>query len=188
MKFDGVLLEGSRSDPATYLNVFHNWFRMIMVESFGRHYARQSKRWLQPLTYAFIDFPGSRYRQRMSPDHTGLYDMTHYRGSSEYLRSGLLHIHAVMALTPGQGQACRQLILNSGSLPNDRFGEIDAQPFDPNKGSLVQLVDYSMKGAVLIGSAGPSDCWEPFPRFSIKDSNKSSKVAHRQSEGSSLVR
>lgn len=189
IKFEGL---GSRYDPTTYLNIFHNWFRTIMMEGLGPHYGRKSKRIHQPLAFAFVDFPGSRYRgqHEVNTDQqaqSGLYDRTRNHGSSEFLKSGPLHIHAVVALRPGPGQVCRLPILNSVSLPKSKFGRIDVQPFDPNKGTLQNLIEYSMKGAIQIGSATPSDCWEQFPRYR-KASPKPSTVAHRQSEGLSLVR
>lgn len=165
MKFDGVDLNRSRSSPSTYLNQYGEWYHRVMQDSFGKHLGR--KRRLQPLSYAFIDIPGSRYRRSCSTDpeaNAGLYERTQHRGAVEYLNSGLLHVHGVIALVPGPGQACLMPMVTSPSLPRTReLGDIEISRFDPSRGSLQNLIEYSMKGAVQVGSLVKEDCWGLFP-------------------------
>lgn len=198
MKFDGLILPGSRSDPSTYLDIFARWYRSVIIDSFGRHYARASKKALQPLTYAFVDFPGSRYQQssQLNKDclaQVSLFDKTRHRGPSVVLKSGLLHVHALMALQPGQGRACRLRFaasnyLDATVIQEPQFADIDVQSFDPKKGSLENLADYAMKGATQMGPTSGSDWWDVLPRLNRTNTKPTSMVAHRQLEGSSLVR
>mgnify|MGYP003392467718 CR=1 FL=1 len=150
MKFDSVKLEGSRNDPATYLTAYGDWFHSIMVRSFGNNLGR--KRHLQPVSYAFVDFSASRGRSKINP--------------GEMVRAGLLHLHAVIALRPGDGQACRLPFLVAGSAHRQRqFGDVKVTPFDPAQGSLENMIAYFKKGADAIGPFARSDCFDVFPRF-----------------------
>jgi hypothetical protein len=164
MKFDGIDLKSSRSSPSTYLNQYGEWYHRLMQDAFGKHLGR--KRRLQPLSYAFIDFPGSRLGRNptVSDEPVGLNDLTQHREITDYLNSGLLHVHAVMSLLPGPGQACRLGMLASTSTQSREFGEIEISQFDPKLGSLQNLVAYSMKGAIQLGSMIKDDCWGLFPR------------------------
>jgi hypothetical protein len=95
----------------------------------------------------------------------GLNDLTQHREITDYLNSGLLHVHAVLSLLPGPGRACRLQMLESTSTQQTReLGEIEISQFDPQLGSLQNLVAYSMKGAVQLGSMIKDDCWGLFPR------------------------
>jgi hypothetical protein len=198
MKFDGLTLLGSRSDPSTYLNIFASWYQSIIIKSFGRHYSRPSKLALQPLTYAFVDFPGSRYHRQHSRNKrllakVNVHDRTRHRGSSVILKSGPLHVHALMAVKPEQGQACRlpfltSKFLNSRIAGRPQFGDIDIQAFDPNKGSLENLAEYAMKGATQMGPSSRSDWWDILPRINRTKPKPLSTMAHRQAEGSALMR
>ena len=166
MNFGGVDLNGSRSDPSTYLNVYGDWYRKIMQQSFGNNLGR--KRWQQPISYAFIDFPGSRYKLRHKRDLSaslGLHDRTVRRDAQEYLNGELLHVHAIVALIPERGQACRSLIVNCKSSELFwKFGNIDVASFDPAQGSLENMIAYCKKGSDQLGSQIHSDCWQLFPR------------------------
>jgi hypothetical protein len=165
MKFDGVDLKSSTSSPSTYLDHYGEWYHRLMQDSFGRHLGR--KRRLQPLSYAFIDFSGSRFPRNLAPrgEPACLNDLTQHREIADYLNSGRLHIHAVLALVRGPGQACRLRMLTSPSLQRTReLGEIEISQFNPKRGSLQNLVSYSMKGAVQLGSMIKDDCWGLFPR------------------------
>jgi hypothetical protein len=174
-KFDGVTLGGSRSDPSSYLAKFADWYHSTMQISFGRHLGR--KRTIQPITYAFIDFPGSRNHrqssdlsmsagQRALSGQRGVYDHTRYQdGRADFLKCDLLHVHAVMALVPDKGQACRvHLTTPHANSKRGNFGDVEISPFDPALGSLDTMIEYAMKGAVRIGSHYKSDCWTFLPK------------------------
>lgn len=151
MKFESVDLRGSRQDPASYLNAYDDWFRTLMIASFGNNLGR--KRHLQPLSYAFLDFPNSRGSNPV-----------HHR--SELLKSGLLHIHAVIALQLGAGQMCRIPLLVAGSahrLP--QFGDVKVEPFDPSRGTLANMVTYFKKGSDAVGTYCRADGYDVFPRY-----------------------
>lgn len=137
MKFESIELNGSRQDPSSYLNVYDDWFRSLMITSFGNNLGR--KRHLQPLSYAFLDFPNSRGSNPVP-------------NRSELLQSGLLHVHAVIALRLGPGQACRRSLLVAGSAHQlRRFGDVKVEPFDPLLGSLENMITYFKKGADAVG-------------------------------------
>jgi hypothetical protein len=122
-----------------------------MITSFGNNLGR--KRHLQPLSYAFLDFPNSRGRNPV-----------HHR--SEFLESGLLHIHAVIALRLRAGQLCRRPLLVAGSAHRlRRFGDVKVEPFDPSRGSLANMVTYFKKGSDAVGSYCRTDGYDVFPRY-----------------------
>ncbi len=150
MKFESISLQGSRADPASYLNAYDRWFRTQLIRSIGNNLGR--KRHLQPLSYAFVDFPGSRGQSIANP--TASYD--------------LLHIHAVVAIRPGPGQVCRLPFLVAGSAHADPdFGDVKVTPFDPSLGSLENMVGYFKKGSDAVGRFCRSDCFDVFPRFKV---------------------
>lgn len=196
MKFDGLNFPGLRNDPSTYLNIFAAWYQSVIIKSLGRHYARPTKRIHQPLTYAFVDFPSSRYRRPQNQDRlaqVNLFDRTRHRGSSVVLRSGVLHVHALMALKPGPGQVCRlpfatSKFLDANIVQPPQFIDIDVRAFDPKIASLENLAEYAMKGATQMGPFSGSDWWDILPRLNSTKPKPFSNMAHRQSEGSSLVR
>ena len=120
-----------------------------MIQSFGNHLGR--KRHMQPLSYAFLDYANSRGQ---TFGHAG-----------ELFLSGLLHIHAVVALRLGRGQACRPfLIARAIQAPDDRFSDIRIEAFDPLRGSLANMIAYFKKGADVIGTRYRSDAYDVFPR------------------------
>jgi hypothetical protein len=150
-KFESVELNGSRQDPSSYLNAYDAWFRSLMITSFENNLGR--KRHLQPLSYAFLDFPNSRGNNPVP-------------NRSELLRSGLLHVHAVIALRLGTGQACRRSLLVAGSAHQLRqFSDVKVEPFDPSRGSLENMVTYFKKGADAAGSFHRCNAYDVFPRF-----------------------
>lgn len=151
MKFESVELLGSRQDPSTYLNAYGRWFHDLMIEAFGNNLGR--KRHMQPISYAFVDVPLSRGNCPRQNAH-------------ELLKSGLVHIHAVIALRPGGGQKLRRPLLVAGSAHQlRRYGDVLIEPFDPAKGSLENLIKYCMKGAEAVGRFHRSDTYDLFPRF-----------------------
>lgn len=152
MKFESVHFEAgeSRNDPATYLKKYRDWFESLIIQAFGNNLGR--KRYMQPLSFSFVDFPGSK--GAMSEDE-----------AARHLNFGLLHVHAVVALRPDAGQAFRRPLMVAGSAHQlRRFGEVKVEPYDPSKGSLENMIEYCKKGAELIGSRHRSDCYELLPR------------------------
>lgn len=150
MRFESVELHGSPQDAATYLSKYRSWFHRLMIQAFGNNLGR--KKHLQPISYAFLDFPGSRGSQS-----EGRVD--------EIMKSGLLHIHAVIALRLGAGQACRMPLMVAGSAHQLRgFGDVKVEQYDPERGSLENMIAYFMKGADAIGSRLRSDAYEVLPR------------------------
>lgn len=151
MKFESIELKGSRQNPSSYLDAYDDWFRSLMITSFGNNLGR--KRHLQPLSYAFLDFPNSRGSNPVP-------------NRSELLQSGLLHVHAVIALRLGAGQVCRRSLLVAGSVHRlRRFGDVKVEPFDPSRGSLENMIAYFKKGADAVGSYHRGDAYDMFPRF-----------------------
>ena len=150
MKFESTELQGPHNDPATYLSKYRSWFHWLMIQSFGNNLGR--KKHLQPMSYAFLDFSNSRgSRSESSVD--------------EIMKSGLLHIHAVIALRPGAGQACRMPLMVAGSAHQlRRFGDVKVEQYQAERGSLENMIQYFMKGAERIGSRLRSDAYEVLPR------------------------
>lgn len=163
MKFDRRMFfnpfDDSRipmNDPESYLTFFDDWFRQQVINTIGiRNIGRPNKRALQPLSYACVDFSNSRGKL---PDHfsTGL------------LNSGLLHIHAVVAIRPGPGYQHRLRFLAAGhGAPSRRFGDVKVEPFNPSRGSLENMIEYISKGARVIGTKIKSETYDVFPRHRI---------------------
>ncbi|MFT6669893.1 MAG: hypothetical protein ACJAVZ_001355 [Afipia broomeae] len=151
MKFDSAHFDfnESKRDPANYLTKYRDWFTRLVVEACGNNMGR--KRYQQPLSVSYIDFPGSK--GTMSA-----------KEAANFLNFGLLHVHAVVALRP-EGQAFRRPLLVAGSAHQlRRFGEVKVEPYDPEKGSLEKMIQYCSKGAELIGPRHRSDCYELLPR------------------------
>ncbi len=148
MKFESAELHGRRDDLETYLSKYRSWFQRLMIQSFGNNLGR--KKHQQPISYAFLDFPGSRGSQSECR-------------VDELMKSELLHVHAVIALRPGPGQACRTPLVAAGSA-HRRFGDVKVEQFDPARGSLENMIQYFMKGAEVIGSRLRSDAYELLPR------------------------
>lgn len=178
LKFESIDLDESRRDPATYLDVYGRWLHSQMIKALGNNLGR--KRHLQPFSCAFVDVPGSRGLQRNPP--------------SEAIESGLLHIHAVVAIRPGKGEICRLPLLVAGSTHRSReFGDVEVKPLDPSRGSLENMIEYFKKGAEAIGSRYRSDCYEVFPRVRIARLDKTAAIspvntaASDQKKSSSVV-
>jgi len=151
MKFESVYFypNESKRDPANYLTKYRDWFTRLVIEAFGNNIGR--KRYQQPLSVSYVDFPGSK-------------GMMSSREAGEFLNFGLLHVHAVVALRP-EGQSFRRPLLVAGSAHQlRRFGEVKVEPYDPGKGSLETMIQYCSKGAELIGSQHRNDCYELLPR------------------------
>lgn len=152
MKFESVYFDPneSKKDPANYLTKYRDWFTRLVIEACGNNMGR--KRYQQPLSFSFVDFPGSKGRLSSSE-------------ASELLNFGLLHVHAVIAIRPGAGQAfCRPLLVAGSAHQLRRFGEVKVEPYNPAQGSLENMIEYCKKGADLIGSRHRSDCYELLPR------------------------
>jgi hypothetical protein len=158
-KYDSVTFEEgeSRSDSQTYLNRYGELYRHINVQSFGKNNLGRVKAY-QPLSFAFVDYPDSRDDKEIS--------------SNELRRRGQLyklHVHAIVALKPG-GQVCRRPLLVAGSghqLP--KYGEVKVEAFNPEKGSLENMIEYCAKGAIGVDHGRAfGDLWELFPRLRSK--------------------
>jgi hypothetical protein len=125
------------------------------ISEFGRFYFKiakyllgnslNKKRPLQPLTYAFTDYEGSR------------------NGSSDADRSLMPHIHALMLVRPEHLRKFHFAIFNAW-MPSIR--DIQFKPYSPTKGTLENLVAYCMKGYVQQRSnrADREDLWAIFPK------------------------
>lgn len=139
-----------------YLDAYDRFYRYLLTQSLGPNFRRH--RHLQPLSYAFIDFPGSRGRR----------DTGRRISRAMLLGSGRLHIHAVIAIRPGEGQRCiqplRRMLLGFDS-DLKKFGDVRISHFDPDEG-LVNLVDYCSKGAQAVDDLYAwGDMHELFPRL-----------------------
>lgn len=158
-KYESDDLEGSPEHPAAYLDGYNDWFQTQLREVFPNNLGRKKK--IQPLSFAFVDMPGSRGRKNIS--------------ASELKTSELLHVHAVIAIRPGDGMIFRQQFLDAGKLK--RFGDVKVEPFDPSRGSLENMIEYFKKGSDAIGSLCRSDAYDIFPRFRIKSPSLSQSVS-----------
>lgn len=134
-----------------YFDVFDRWCRYLNLRSFGRKFYRSKDD--QPLIYAFIDFPGSRRRERIS--------------KAEMLSLGRLHLHAIVGVRPGKGQQCIQPLRhmkNGFDKDLKPFGDVNIRHYDPEQG-LVNLIDYCSKGAQAVSCRNAwDDMHEVFPR------------------------
>jgi len=116
--------------------------RYLLGNNFNR------KRRLQPLTYAFADFEGSRQRQ---------FDPIH---------NELQHVHALMLITPSYLANFRFVILDPrlrswiGSIK-----DIQIENFSADEGTLEDLVSYCMKGhdQAAKSYSQREDLWKIFP-------------------------
>lgn len=149
MKFESVFLQCSKENPESYLKHNREWYHWLMRSTIGNNLGR--KKHLQPLCWSFVDFPGSK--GAMTEKRVG-----------ECLKSGLLHIHSVIALKLGDGQILRRPLLVAGSAHQlRRFGEVKVERYDPKRGSLERMIEYCKKGSDLIGSRHCSDCYDLLP-------------------------
>lgn len=146
-KYESIDLDGSHDDPGAYLDGYNDWFEIQLREVFPNNLGRKKK--IQPISFAFVDIPGSRGRTNIS--------------ASELKASGLLHVHAVIAIRPGDGMIFRQQFLDAGKLK--RFGDVKVTPFDSSLGSLENMIAYFKKGSDAIGSKCRGDAYDIFPRF-----------------------
>src|SRR3569623_589436 len=139
-----------------YLDAYDRWCRHMIKEAFGRNFHRWPHD--QPLSYAFIDFEGSRSRERIS--------------MGELLNIDLLHVHAVIALRPGNGQRCQQALRRPQTpLEKSAVGDILIEPFDPARGTFANAMEYFSKGITLVEDRNAwGEMFEQFPRFSVKES------------------
>ncbi len=158
-RYESDDLDGSHDDPAAYLDGYNDWFVMRLREVFRNNLGRKKK--IQPLSIAFVDMPGSRGRKSIS--------------ASELKASELLHVHAVIAIRPGDGMIFRQQFLDAGKLK--RFGDVKVAPFDPSLGSLENMIEYFKKGSDAVGTRCRSDAYDLFPRFRTKSPSLSLSVS-----------
>lgn len=105
--------------------------------------------------------------------------------ASELKASGLLHVHAVIAIRPGDGSVFRQQFLDAGKLK--RFGDVKVTPFDPSLGSLENMIEYFKKGSDAVGTRYKSDAYDIFPRFRAKSASLSLDVSQSVSRSTNLV-
>jgi hypothetical protein len=95
----------------------------------------------------------------------GVYDRTkELENRAPYNKGDPLHIHALLLLRPGYGQACREVIQDYARIANsDPRGLIDMQFPDPSR-SLVGLASYCFKGVDEIATKTGKEAWTTFPR------------------------
>lgn len=137
-----------------YLDAYDRFNRYLLTQSFGPNFRR--KKHLQPLSYAFIDFSGSRGRR----------DRGERVSRATLLGSGRLHIHAVVAVRPDEGQRCihpLRHMLNGFDDELKKFGDVRIGHYDPTKG-LFNLIDYCSKGAQAVDDRHAwGDMYQVFP-------------------------
>lgn len=112
----------------------------------GSHLNR--KRRLQPLTYAFVDFEGSR------------------QGQSDPINNEFPHVHALMLLAPRCLEKFRLAIFEPrlrswiGSIK-----ELHIENFSADEGAVEDLVTYCMKGHYQAAKSYSQreDLWKIFP-------------------------
>ena len=168
-KYETDDLDGSRDDPAAYLGGYNDWFQTQLREVFPNNLGRKKN--IQPLSFAFVDMSGSRGRKNIS--------------ALELKASGLLHVHAVIAIRPGDGMIFRQQFLDAGKLK--RFGDVKVTPFDPSLGSLENMFEYFKKGSDAIGSRCRADAYDIFPRFRTKSPSLSPDVSQSTPRSTKIV-
>ena len=149
-KWGSLLRSGLAERKRTQLSEFGKFYFKISKYLLGNNLGR--KRPLQPLTYAFTDFEGSR------------------SGKSDALKSQMPHIHALMLVRPNHLAAFQQLpIFETSKRTKVWFSsikDIETEPFSPMKGSVEDLASYCMKGCAqtLRDYAGRDDLWAVFPK------------------------
>lgn len=109
------------------------WFRWVylrLCQILMNHYQR--KPWLQPLCFAFFDYPGSKQG---------------YRYSRESVRP---HVHSLLFLHPETSARFWALSIDQikQTLEHSFDGviEVNLSVYDPNKRSLGGLISYAAKG------------------------------------------
>jgi hypothetical protein len=105
------------------------WFRRLSKEAFGKHIERVTE--LQPLGYIFADFDGTR-----QSGGRGGYGLT----------TGFPHVHGVLLIMPDKGQEFRRVLLSDGFKKTTTIRDVEIKQFDPDQGSLTNLMSYCMKG------------------------------------------
>jgi hypothetical protein len=156
----------SRSDSQTYLKRYGDWLHSLIRISFGNHPIR--KKQFQPVSLAFVDYPGSRKDKYISSDELRRHGRFHK-----------LHIHAIIALKP-DGQEFRRSLMAAGSGHQLRkYGDVMVEAFDPAKGSLKNMIEYCAKGAMGVDHGWAfGDMWDVFPKF--RDKTKVASANHNK--------
>ena len=125
---------------------FGKFYFLLSRRLLGNNLSR--KRRLQPLTYAFIDFEGSR------------------SGKSDALNSAMPHIHALMLVLPQHIEAFNDLHSEQFarvSVPT--IVDMHADRFSTARGGVETLISYSMKGFLQTPKEyfAREDLWSLFP-------------------------
>jgi hypothetical protein len=162
---DLPVFPGSATSPAILLQEFGKIYFRLVKHMLGNHLYRKRKQ--QPLTYAFVDFEGTRSSKPMQ----------------DVLKCKFPHVHAVMLVPP----KCMTPVLSEGSpiphsksfywairnpsvfcLPSirDPHRDFQVEQFDPAKSTLENLISYCMKGYLQVPQSyvGREDLWAVFPR------------------------
>jgi hypothetical protein len=124
--------------PEAVLADFGKTYFDFLKRMYGNNLGRKTS--IQPLTYACLDFAGSR--------------------SGSCFGAELPHIHALMLAHPRDTKGIRSLSRVCPLLEN-------AQPYDPATGSLENLATYCVKGLFASGRADSarSHLWDVYPKI-----------------------
>ena len=147
VSFDLRKVTDFRSESPTQLTEFGRLHFKISQYLLGNNLNRKRRR--QPLTYAFVDFEGSRL------------------GKSDAIHSELPHIHALTLVAPKYLAKFRSAIFEArlrswvGSI-----NKIQIKNYSEDEGTVENLVSYCMKGHKQTAKAyfEREDLWAIFPR------------------------
>lgn len=139
---------GTKRHPSVLLDEFGKLYFAIAKRLIGTHLDRH--RAYQPLTYAFIDFEGSRNSTSID-----LSNVT------------MPHIHGLMLLRPEHLKLIQMMGLTySARIEAPTIASFQLDKFDPSRGSFIDLISYCMKGYMKVPKhvQGRDDLWALFPR------------------------
>ena len=169
MKFTRRMLDGRANDPTAYLEAFNRVYRNWMRAAYGNNFHRRKSH--LPLTYVCVDYLDSRLSPKQDnvmhlpePGMRGVYDRTKItRSRAPYNKGDPLHIHALMLLRPGYGQACREVVEDyARCAARERTGLVDMQSPYPDR-SLIDLASYCSKGTHEIAVKTGKESWTVLP-------------------------
>jgi len=147
VKFNLDQIVGWRSDLTKLIGEFGKLYFETSKQLLGNNLGR--KRHLQPRTFAYTDFEGTRSRKK----------------SIDILKSGFPHVHAV-ALVRSEHSFRFPLTLQNRALIMQSVKDCDVRLYDRHGKTVEELVEYCMKGYLRVPQSysGREDLWQFYPR------------------------
>ena len=116
----------------------------------GKHLERRKP--YQPLTFAAVDFTGSR--SGAAYERYGTRENTIYDDP---------HIHALTLVHPNNLDKFKQIAASPYRFMTSQMDDIEIVPFDPQKNSIEGWIAYTSKGALQNLKHDCGDYWNVFP-------------------------